>query len=181
MKNSATSPLTQELLNELDFLGYTQELTVQEGGLFYEKKELRLTPTELFFVDAGYYNSTSDTYIFAITAPLYDLKAISVLTASDYALLVSTAYTQLSTVNIEEFSTEAPEVKINRQYGMRKIGKVDFDPERYVLRVGFPDFPPCPYGHTFKALGYDQVTHEYVRFASSILKSSQLITQTYAP
>ena len=32
------------------------------------------------------------------------------------------------------------------RYGLRKVYKNEFDrdPERYVLRIGYPDFPECP-------------------------------------
>jgi hypothetical protein len=41
---------------------------------------------------------------------------------------------------------------------MPKIYKSDFndEPERFVLRKEFPDFPPCPFGQSFLMLGYDK-------------------------
>src|ERR1700754_164841 len=38
--------------------------------------------------------------------------------------------------------------EIASRYGLRKVFKEEFDgdPERFVLRIGFPDFPPCPFG-----------------------------------
>ena len=43
------------------------------------------------------------------------------------------------------------------KFGLRKIYKAEFerDPERYVLREGFPDVPPCPFGEHFSILGFD--------------------------
>jgi hypothetical protein len=43
------------------------------------------------------------------------------------------------------------------KYGVPKVFKSEFneDPDRYVLRKGFPDFPECPYGESFSMLGYD--------------------------
>ena len=37
------------------------------------------------------------------------------------------------------------------RYGLRKVYKNEFDrdPERYVLRIGYPDFPECPFGELF--------------------------------
>ena len=47
--------------------------------------------------------------------------------------------------------------EIANRYGLRKIFKEEFDgePERFVLRIGFPDFPPCPFGQSFSMLGFD--------------------------
>jgi hypothetical protein len=43
------------------------------------------------------------------------------------------------------------------KHGLRKVYKSEFDrdPERYVLRQGFPDFPACPFGGAFSILGFD--------------------------
>jgi len=73
-----------------------------------------------------------------------------------------------------EMSEMLKENSVHTQYGMRKIHKSEFDPRRYILRKGFPDFPACPYGHTFKMLGYDKEKKEYVRLTASILKASNL-------
>ena len=62
---------------------------------------------------------------------------------------------------------------------MRKILKSEFDSNRYILKIGFRDFPTCPYGNTFKMLGYDVETKEYVRLASAILKKKILNRVTY--
>ena len=78
-----------------------------------------------------------------------------------------------------EMSEMLKENSVHTQYGMRKIHKSEFDPRRYILRKGFPDFPACPYGHTFKMLGYDKETKEYVRLTASILKASNLEKTTY--
>lgn len=45
--------------------------------------------------------------------------------------------------------------EIASRYGLRKIFKEEFDrdPERFVLRIGFPDFPPCPLGQSSSMLG----------------------------
>jgi hypothetical protein len=59
--------------------------------------------------------------------------------------------------------------------------KNDFEsePERYVLREGFPDFPPCPFGGAFSILGFDTSEQSYVWLVTSILKDSRLIRIPY--
>ncbi len=62
------------------------------------------------------------------------------------------------------------------RYGLRKVFKAEFDgdPERYVLRIGFPDFPPCPFGQSFSVLGFDSAGQEYVWLVTSILRDARL-------
>ncbi len=61
-------------------------------------------------------------------------------------------------------------------YGLRKIYKTEFegDPERYVLRIGFPDFPECPFGESYSMLGFDTAEQVYVRLVTSILRDPRL-------
>ena len=62
-----------------------------------------------------------------------------------------------------------------------KVHKSKFneDPHRYVLRKGFPDFPPCPFGQSFSMLGYDNQLKEYVWLTTRILKDKRLETVNY--
>ena len=57
---------------------------------------------------------------------------------------------------------------------MRKILFDEFNSDIHILKVGFDDYPPCPYGHNFKMLGYDTSTNEYIRLHSKILKEESL-------
>jgi hypothetical protein len=67
------------------------------------------------------------------------------------------------------------------KHGLRKVFKKEFesDPERYVLREGFPDFPPCPFGQAFSILGFDTAEQSYVWLVTSIIKDSRLIRIPY--
>jgi hypothetical protein len=62
------------------------------------------------------------------------------------------------------------------RYGLRKIFKEEFDgePQRFVLRIGFPDFPECPFGQSFSMLGFDTAEQAYVWLVTSILKDPRL-------
>jgi hypothetical protein len=66
--------------------------------------------------------------------------------------------------------------EIASRYGLRKVFKKEFDgdPERFVLRIGFPDFPPCPFGQSFSMLGFDTAEQSYVWLVTSILRDSRL-------
>lgn len=67
------------------------------------------------------------------------------------------------------------------KYGLPKVFKTDFDadPTRFVLRKGYPDFPPCPFGQRFSMLGYDRVEKCYVWLVTSIFRDQRLVTETY--
>ena len=44
-------------------------------------------------------------------------------------------------------------------------------PERYVLKPGDSEgAPPCPYGNTYKWIGFDLELGKYVRFTKSVFK-----------
>lgn len=68
------------------------------------------------------------------------------------------------------------------RYGVRKVRKSEFnaDPERYVLRIGFPDFPECPFGQGFTMLGFDTAQQEYVWLVTKIIKDDRLQRVPYA-
>jgi len=67
------------------------------------------------------------------------------------------------------------------KYGMEKIYKARFEenPDRYELRIGFPDFPPCPFGNFFSMLGFDKTDKKYVWLVTSILRDKRLQTIHY--
>ncbi len=67
------------------------------------------------------------------------------------------------------------------RYGVRKVRKPEFnaDPERYVLRIGFPDFPDCPFGQGFTMLGYDTARQEYVWLVTKIIRDDRLRNVPY--
>ena len=67
------------------------------------------------------------------------------------------------------------------KHGLRKVYKNEFErePERFVLREGFPDFPACPFGGTFSILGFDTAEQSYVWLVTSIIRDSRLIRVPY--
>lgn len=73
-------------------------------------------------------------------------------------------------------TTAVGDSDVPSRYGLRKVYKSEFDrdPERYVLRIGFPDFPDCPFGESFSLLGFDTAEQTYVWLVTSILRDSRL-------
>ena len=62
--------------------------------------------------------------------------------------------------------------EIASRYGLRKVFKEEFDgdPERFVLRIGLPDFPPCRLGQSFSMFGFDTAEQSYICLVASILR-----------
>lgn len=68
------------------------------------------------------------------------------------------------------------EERVPSRYGLRKVYKGEFEqsPDRFVLRIGFPDFPECPFGQSFSMLGFDAAEQQYVWLVTSIMKDERL-------
>lgn len=82
---------------------------------------------------------------------------------------------------IEKKLTIPIEVHIHKdtsdeKYGLKKVYKEDFElnPNRFELRINYPDFPQCPFNQTFSILGFDKDLQQYVWLVTSILKDSRL-------
>lgn len=164
----------QELYNTLQAYGYTDEIVYRDNLLKVSKNATTLSPDSLFFVDTAY--RIVHTFVFAISAPKYDTKGLLKLDLMQYHALGTSGFAEKFAIEIK---TQYDNIRIDREYGMRKIYPENFDARRYILRVGFPNFPSCPYGHSFKMLGYDTQTQEYVRFHKKILKNDTLKKETY--
>lgn len=164
----------QQLKSKLHTLGYTQVLTYDSDKNILSAEAKTLFFDDIFFVDAGY--KVDRAYLFVISSPLHEIKGQLVLTQKFFEKLMQSAYAPKFNIEIQKPSED---IIIKRQYGMRKIPKYEFDSKRYTLKIGFPDFPTCPYGNSFKMLGYDVEKNEYVRLASTILKDPTLSKITY--
>ena len=163
-----------DLILDFELYGYTMQLELKENKIFVVDKGIFLSPDDLFFVDAAYKDRKAEELIFVINSPLFNVKGYLLLSDLELLRLVEEGYGLKFDLTIIEFDGEPPAGEIKRQYNMRKVSRREFEADRYVLREGFPDFPPCPYGHTFKALGYDRQKKEYVRLASSIIKNENV-------
>jgi hypothetical protein len=113
--------------------------------------------------------------LFAVFIPKYELRGLIIDLLGRYFYMddqpISRMLRNVPLVTYI-FDDEDPSMK----YGLKKITPSDFDadPNRYVLRIGFPDFPDCPVGMRFSMLGFDQQTEQYVWLATSLLKDSRL-------
>lgn len=176
----------ENLLNAIDLLtlkGYSDELIWEVDHIFVPHKNLKLY-IEDFYIDVAYRFECSNgkedcSAIFAISSPVNEVKGLLI----DY-------YDEISSLEQNPFTKKLSEkigfkdeviANIDHRYNLRKVYKKDFEeePSRYILRIKFPDFPACPFGHTFKMLGYDTLEKTYVWFVTSILKDGRLEIVNY--
>jgi hypothetical protein len=137
-------------------------------------------------VDAAYrfelspgLNDASNFY--AITDRKHGTKGLLI---DAFDLLEATGDTPLTTLlsKTQELRRD-DEAEAPTRFGLRKVAKSEFedDPDRYVLRIGFPDFPECPFGESFSMLGFDTAEQTYVWLATKILRDDRLLRVPFQP
>lgn len=177
MKLDATDAVAA--MNELVALGFTHDFRFREGALYDLRSDQPLDPAAVnlvavfrFEADPGADDASN---VFALSVDggqrkgflvdAFDLRGESASAALAGLLGATPDHTR-------SHGSGASELR----YGLRKVRKADFDadPERYVLRLDFPDFPPCPFGQGFAMLGFDTAQQEYVWLATRILRDERL-------
>ncbi len=167
------------VIDELRLKGYTETFIIK-GNLVYSTNLNRGFREEEIIIDGAYrFDVTEDAfdtqYLFAISLPQHRIRGLIIDLLGMYFYMEEQSVTKIlrdaDIVNYV-FDDQDPFVK----YGLKKITPSDFDADskRYVLRIGFPDYPACPVGTDFTMLGFDEQTQEYVWLATSILKDSRL-------
>lgn len=165
-----------EVVDDLKKAGYDNDFEYHADHIHAIQGNKKFNVDE-FKVDQGFQfactTSGDCSAVYAITPNNENLKGVLV----DYY----DSMRELDDKIAEKFKANekqvvADESRVETRYGLRKVFKDDFnqDPDRYELRKGFPDVPKCPYGQTFKMLGYDKKDHDYVWFVTSILKDDRL-------
>ncbi|MEM9328288.1 MAG: hypothetical protein AAGA85_21655 [Bacteroidota bacterium] len=164
--------------------GYTEELRLYKTHLRAIAKGITLEAKD-FEVDTAYRFEGSGSEedaseIFAVTASAAGIKGLLIDELAQFRKLpdhpiIEKLFVEYKIATYDDSQDEA-------KYGVPKVRKSKFneDPDRYELRRGFPDFPPCPYGNTFSMLGYDKVAEQYVWLVSSIMQDDRLQVVDYA-
>jgi hypothetical protein len=172
-----------EAVSDLLGRGYDHEYRIRNGQLY--------DPTDDKFIAAG--DTRVDSAIRFESAPEAgdgsNIYAIVERRSGNKGLLIDAfdaldqecsreLYGQL---NANRLARHDAGGEIASRYGLRKVFKEEFDgdPERFVLRIGFPDFPPCPFGQNFSMLGFDMAKQSYVWLVTSILRDSRLKSIPY--
>jgi hypothetical protein len=145
--------------------GYDREYRIKDGQLHDLTAGIQIAPSEIHVDTALRFDSGPDA------GDGSNVYAISDLKTHRKGLLIDAFDTLDQDCSRELFDrlasgqpkrVEQPDLP--SRYGLRKIYKSEFeqDPERFVLRLDFPDFPSCPFGQSFSVLGFDTAEQRYV-------------------
>ena len=163
--------------------GYDREYRVKDGTVVDLKLGTTLQACNLLVDKALRLESGDDaedaSNIYAITDPATGHKGILIDAFDVFDELCPVDLSERLVAHRETAQTGDQDVPM--KYGMRKIYKAEFeqDTARYVLREGFPDFPPCPFGEQYSILGFDTAEQTYVWLVTSIIRDSRLIRVPY--
>ena len=163
--------------------GYDREYRVKDGNVFDLELGSTLDPCALRVDAALRLESGSDaedaSNIYAITDPATGHKGLLIDAFDVFDELCHRDLSERLVAHRE--TTAAGDQDVPSKHGLRKVFKKEFDrePERYVLREGFPDFPACPFGEAFSILGFDTAEQSYVWLVTSIIRDARLIRTPY--
>ena len=180
-----TSQVTDVLAAVQSFVarGYDREYRVKDGHLLDLDSGSTIDPCTIRVDAALRLESGNDaedaSNVYAITDPATQHKGLLV---DAFDVFDDICHGDLAARLIaHRRAAPAGDQDVPSKHGLRKVFKADFasDTERYILREGFPDFPPCPWGGAFSILGFDTAEQSYVWLVTSILRDSRLIRVPY--
>lgn len=163
--------------------GYEHEFRLKDGQLFDLALASPVDPKDVqvdtaLRLESGR-NGVDASNIYAITDRKTHRKGLLV---DAFDVFSETLNRDLAGRLKENRHTEVVEDDdVPSRYGLRKVYKSEFDrdPERYVLRIGYPDFPECPFGQSFSMLGFDTAEQTYVWLVTGILQDTRLYRVPY--
>ncbi|MFK7031017.1 hypothetical protein [Flavobacterium oreochromis] len=168
-------------VKELQEKGYQNNYEIQDQHLICTNTNKKLVSDE-FKVENGYQfeiteNAIDSQYLFTINDLNTGQKGLLIDLMGENYYNNSTISKKLN-IPLEIYICH-DELPI--KYGMRKIFKEEFNnnPDYFELRKGYNDMPACPFGNSFKALGYDKIKKEYVWLVTSIIKDKRLKINEY--
>ena len=180
-----TSQVTDVIAAVQSFIakGYDREYRVKDGKLVDLQLGSILDPCTIR-VDAALRLESGDgagdaSNIYAITDPVTNRKGLLI---DAFDVFDEICDSELSERLVEHReAAPAGDQDVPSKHGLRKVLKNEFDqdPERFVLREDFPDFPACPFGGAFSILGFDTAEQSYVWLVTSIIRDSRLIRVPY--
>ncbi len=167
-----------EAVSQLVRKGYDREYRIKDGHLLDLGRNSLLDPRDIHVDTALRLESGPDA------GDASNVYAISDKKTHDKGLLIDAfdIFDEICDRGLTErlredrYTEFVEDGDVPSRYGLRKIYKNEFDrdPERYVLRVGYPDFPECPFGESFSVLGFDTAEQTYVWLVTSILRDPRL-------
>jgi hypothetical protein len=167
-----------EAVSQLVDQGYEREFRIKDGRLIDLARSSALDPKDIHVDTALRLASGRDGEDVSNIYAISDLKSHSKgLLVDAYDIFDEICDRGLADRLAENRETEFTEDSdVPSRYGLRKVYKREFDrdPERYVLRIDYPDFPECPFGESFSMLGFDTAEQTYVWLVTGILRDSRL-------
>src|SRR4051794_6783497 len=167
-----------DAVSQLVDKGYKREFRIKNGRLFDLARSSALDPKHIHVETALRLASGRDGEDASNIYGISDLQSHSKgLLVDAYDIFDEICDRGLADRLAENRKTEFIEDSdVPSRYGLRKVYKREFDrePERYVLRIDYPDFPECPFGNSFSMLGFDTAEQTYVWLVTSILGHSRL-------
>lgn len=174
-----------EVINEFRQKGFLDEFTIKDNQFFLERLGAGFGQDEIVIEGAFRFDISEETVdtqnLFIISVPDARIKGMLIDLMGMYTFMEEYEITLVLRQTLMEtyiFDEDAPYDK----YGLRRVLPEEFeqDPHRFVLRKGFPDYPPCPIGNDFSMLVYDQKQQQYVWLVTSLLNDPRLSVEVYS-
>lgn len=168
-----------KVVDELRLKGYSDNFVIKDNLIFSTSMNQGFPEEDVMIEGAYQFDISEEAFdtqnLFAVYIPKYELRGLLIDLLGMYLYMEDQAISRiLSSVPLVTyvFDDDSPYSK----YGLKKISPSEFDVDsnRYVLRIGFPDFPECPVGVAFSMLGFDEQIQQYIWLATSILKDRRL-------
>ena len=163
-------------VNELREKGYQDNYEVRDEHLICTNTNKKVAVDE-FDVENGFQfeiseNAVDSQFLFTINDKKSEKKGLLIDLMGEHYYDDSMISKKLN-IPIDTYVCDDP---VPMKYGMRKVFKEEFNanPDNFELRQGYSNMPACPFGNTFKALGYDKTKKEYVWLVTSIIKDERL-------
>lgn len=174
-----------ETVKELNVVGYTEDFRLTGEKLRWVGKNVDYDADQ-FVVDYAYRFESSETpedtsMVYAISIPKKGIKGV-LLDVLDTFYSLPDNFVNNKIKNVEPTILQHDDTSVELKFGfIPKVHKTKFneEPDRYVLRKDFPDFPACPFGQSFSMLGYDTGLSRYVWLTTSIIRDERLKTVEY--
>lgn len=174
-----------KVVDELRLKGYTDNFILKDNLIFSTGLNQGFGEDEVIIEGAYQFDISEEAFdtqnIFAVFIPAYEQRGLLIDLLGMYFYMEDQPISGiLRKVPLATYIFD--EQDPSRKYGLKKITPSDFDADsnRYVLRIGFPDFPECTAGMAFSMLGFDTKEQHYVWLATSILKNRPLKRVVYA-
>lgn len=167
-----------DAIAELAAQGYIEPLQIQGKTLIAAEAKTTLAHNE-FMIDAAYRFDSDETgsdsqHLFAVSSARQGIKGLLIDAFDMHREALGADL--LKKLRVHATASIQHDDRQDSKYGLPKVFKAQFDedPDRYELRVGYPDFPACPFGNAYSMLGFDKQAHRYVWLVTSVIKDKRL-------